>query len=168
MLLTIEPLSKENFSSFGDVIECVSQGSSMNTGMFQRFNHLATIDVCKHQGYPSFSIAQSQLNICWPFKVEYLERHRLGSQLFYPLFHHPFYIVVAPPGEGVTIDSIRAFKTNGSQGVNYFAGVWHMPMLSLKQGDSFIIVDRWEQNAPPDCEERIIDKAELFLDGSLD
>ncbi|GAB7533246.1 hypothetical protein PS3A_56620 [Pseudomonas sp. 3A(2025)] len=51
-------------------------------------------------------------------------------------------IVVAPVGEEPDPALIRAFITNGKQGINYHHGVWHHPVLSLQAQEDFLVVDR--------------------------
>ena len=72
-----------------------------------------------------------------------LERHPLSSQLFMPLDDASFLVVVAAKGADVIAPSaVRAFLTNGRQGVNYHAGTWHHPVIALDRGTDFLVVDR--------------------------
>ena len=69
-----------------------------------------------------------------------------------PLSPFRFVVVVAPAGEIVEVDELQAFVTNGSQGVNYHKGIWHMPLIAFEAGQNFLIVDRagGGSNYPPD------------------
>jgi ureidoglycolate lyase len=71
-----------------------------------------------------------------------LERHPLGSQLFMPLSADPFVVVVAPPAAVPDREAVRAFLTNGRQGVNYRRGAWHHPLIALAAGREFLVIDR--------------------------
>jgi ureidoglycolate lyase len=53
-----------------------------------------------------------------------------------------FLVVVAPPGEGIDPDAVRAFVTDGRQGVNYRAGTWHAVHSVLEREGEFLVVDR--------------------------
>ena len=77
-----------------------------------------------------------------PLAIAMLERHPLSSQLFMPLSAAPFLVVVAPPGEHVDRANVRAFVTNGAQGVNYRRGTWHHPVIALENPSEFLVVDR--------------------------
>jgi ureidoglycolate lyase len=74
--------------------------------------------------------------------VAMLERHPLGSQLFMPLRKDPFLVVVAPRGDSVAPASVIAFLTNGEQGINYHRGTWHHPVIALREGSEFLVLDR--------------------------
>jgi ureidoglycolate lyase len=82
-----------------------------------------------------------------PYRFDMVERHPLGSQAFVPLNGQRFVVVVAPPGESVEIESLRAFVTNGRQGVNYHRGTWHMPLIALEAGQEFLVIDRAGEGA---------------------
>ncbi len=71
-----------------------------------------------------------------------LERHPLSSQAFVPLSAARFLLVVAAPGESVLPGGIRAFVSDGRQGVNYRRGVWHHPVLALDAETDFLVIDR--------------------------
>ena len=62
--------------------------------------------------------------------------------------------MVAPAEDAVDPGDLRAFVTNGHQGVNYRRGVWHMPLIALEAGQEFLIVDR---AGAGNCEERVLD-----------
>ena len=74
-----------------------------------------------------------------------------------PLTAFSFVVVVAPPGESVDPADLQAFVSNGSQGINYHRGTWHMPLIALATNQAFLVVDR----APMDgnCETVVFDEA---------
>ena len=126
----------------------------MNDARFDRFHDLAKIDVESAGGRTAISIARCRAPAVFPHRVDMVERHPHGSQAFIPLAPFSFIVVVAPAGEAVNATDIRAFVTNGSQGVNYHKGVWHMPMIAMEAGQEFLIVDRLP--AGDNCEEFIL------------
>ena len=71
-----------------------------------------------------------------------MECHPLGSQAFYPLNHRPFPVIVAKAGEPPELAGLRAFLTNGHQGVSLHPGVWHHYQLTLDQDADYLVVDR--------------------------
>lgn len=143
------PLTAERFAPFGDVIEAsAAHKQVMNNARFERFRDLARVDMGDESGaWPSISIARSSTATEFPYRLDMLERHPNGSQAFMPLAHFRFVVVVAPAGESVEVEEIAAFVTNGKQGVNYHKGVWHMPMIALRSGQEFLIVDSAEESA---------------------
>lgn len=140
--LKIEPLTKQTFAEFGDVIEVDNSDYFMiNNGSTRRYHQLATADVDEQGGRAIISIFQAT-PLEYPLTIRMLERHPLGSQAFIPLLRQPYLIVVAPKGDEPQLNQCRAFYSNGKQGVNYHKGVWHHPVLALTQQDQFLIVDR--------------------------
>ena len=77
-----------------------------------------------------------------PLRVAMVERHPLSSQAFIPLAPARFLLVVAAPGNAPDPTALRAFVTDGSQGVNYARGTWHHPVLALDHVTDFLVVDR--------------------------
>jgi ureidoglycolate lyase len=71
-----------------------------------------------------------------------VERHPLGSQAFIPLQNQSWLLVVGMPGNEPDVRILRAFRATGRQGENYHRGVWHHPLLVLKQDQDFLAVDR--------------------------
>ena len=69
-----------------------------------------------------------------------MERHPLGSQLFYPLHGNPWLVLVCTdPRDPATY---RAFHATCRQGVNYARNTWHHPLLVLNENDRFLVIDR--------------------------
>lgn len=139
--LTIEPLTRDAFAPFGDVIEL--QGARqipINLGTTIRYHDLARIDVTDAGGRAIVNLFRGQPRVL-PFEVTMLERHPLGSQAFIPLTDKPYLVVVAAAGE-LDPEAVRAFVTRGWQGVNYAKGVWHHPLIALDDVSDFIVVDR--------------------------
>ena len=154
------PLTPERFSPFGDVIAASATSEAMNDARFDRFGPLATVDI-DADGDVAVSIVRSRTPTVLPYRFDMVERHPLGSQAFIPLAPFPFVVVVAEPRESVSPEDLRAFITNGSQGVNYHRGTWHMPLIASAEGLEFLVIDR----APGEgnCEEWVFEEP-VFLD----
>lgn len=140
LTLSIEPLTKQSFVPFGDVVEMDGLTPlSINQGYAQRFDDLANIDVAAEGG---------QVNISWfvactrpaPIPIRLMERHPLGSQLFMPLNGRDWLIVVC--SDPRMSSTYRAFAATGRQGVNYARNCWHHPLLVREDASPFLVIDR--------------------------
>ncbi|WP_265919661.1 ureidoglycolate lyase [Cupriavidus nantongensis] len=153
MSLHPQPLNAAAFAPFGDVIETRPAGDPgafpINGGMVTRHHDLATVELGGGRALINLFEARPY---AYPMEIAMLERHPLGSQAFIPLSDRPFLVVVAPPGDTLEAGSVRAFITNGRQGVNYHAGVWHHMLLALDAPSCFAVVDRGGDGN--NCEER--------------
>jgi ureidoglycolate lyase len=140
--IKIQPLSSENFLPYGDVIAC--QGNhffQINDQQTERYHALAEVESDAKVGLSIFkNIQMTEI----PFEISMLERHPFGSQAFVPMQGQQFLIVVAPclDHEHPDLDQIQAFISDGRQGVNYRAGTWHHPLLTLEAPSDFVVVDR--------------------------
>ena len=151
-----EPLTKERFAPYGDVIESVvDRKAAMNAERFERFDDLCSIDM-KDEGRVAVSIARCRVATSLPYRFDMVERHPLGSQAFVPLTPCKMVVVVAPPEESVETSALRAFVTNGRQGINYHRGTWHMPLIAFDAGQEFLIIDR--AGDVPNCDEHSLDE----------
>ncbi|HLA01412.1 MAG TPA: ureidoglycolate lyase [Aestuariivirga sp.] len=131
-----EPLTKASFAPFGDVIEIEgAQHFPINQGFAERFNDLARVDV----GEVNISIVTAKVRPK-PIGLKLMERHPLGSQIFYPLQDRPWLVVVCV--EPQDSKSFRVFRATGRQGINYARNTWHFPLLVLEDGSRFLVVDR--------------------------
>jgi len=143
--LKAEPLTPEAFAPFGDVIDTrVSDSFAINAGRTRRYHDLARVETLGEGARTLVSIFVSQ-PVEVPLTIDFLERHPLGSQAFMPLHEERFLIVVAPPGETIDPGEVRAFVTDGRQGVNYRAGTWHAIQAVLDREGEFLVVDRGGQ-----------------------
>ncbi len=141
---------------YGEVIEASKMhGSGMNDARFDRFDDLCDVDIV--DGNVAVSIACSRTASVLPYRFDMVERHPLGSQAFIPLSPCKMIIVVAPPAESVDPEDLRAFETNGRQGINYRRGTWHMPLIAFESGQQFLVIDRAGEG--PNCDEHTLDQS---------
>lgn len=141
MIIRPEPLTKEFFMPFGDVLETTDIDPRLiNFGHTQKFGKLAKV-THDDNGFAQISIYRSSA-IELPFRIELMECHPMGSQAFFPLHPRPFPLVVARAGDAPGAADIRVFLSNGRQGVNLHAGVWHHYQLTLGQDSDYLVIDR--------------------------
>ena len=150
-ILHPQPLTAAAFSVFGDVIETEDRPSyPINAGQVDRYDDLARMDTLENGGRPGISIFVAR-PCGLPLQILQLERHPLSSQAFIPLSGVPFLIVAAPPGSDQPREQdIRAFVTNGRQGINYHRGTWHHGLLALAEVSRFAVIDRL--GSRPNCD----------------
>ena len=135
----------------------------MNTGRFERFDDLGRVETDR-KGRVAISIARCRVATALPYRFEVVERHPHGSQAFVPLGSFRFVVVVAPPAETVEADDLRAFVTNGRQGINYRRGTWHMPLIALEAGQEFLVIDRAGDS--PNCDEHSLGETVVLAEVS--
>ena len=147
--IVAEPLTREAFAPFGEVIDTEGADSfPINQGRTERFHSLATVELFGDDARGILSVFRGQP--LTPLKITLMERHPLGSQAFVPMNNGAFLSVVAPPGE-FDESLVRAFLASGNQGLSYRAGTWHAPLLPLDPDSDYLVVDR--QGAGDNCDE---------------
>lgn len=154
MSILLQPLalSAENFAPFGHVIDRQQHGHFLiNGGSTERYHQMAQVDTGPEDGQAIISIFRKPKADKFPLEIKMLERHPFGSQAFIPLKGKPFLIVVAPPGDQPDPNQMRLFISDGTQGVNYAAGVWHHPLIATVDEDELLVVDR--SGRLPNCDE---------------
>jgi ureidoglycolate lyase len=153
--MKIAPLTKAGFAPFGDVIEIDgAQHFPINQGFAERFNDLALVDA--EAVNISIVVANPRPK---PIAITLMERHPLGSQIFYPLQDRSWLVLVC--GDPTDRASFRAFSATGRQGINYARNAWHHPLLVLDSESRFLVVDRKGPGA--NLEEVQIDEIRLDL-----
>ncbi len=151
--LALEPLSKKAFEPFGNVIETSgAEHFSINAGTIERFHDLADVAIGEGENARVLiNIASCNMPADLPYRLPFMERHPLGSQAFIPMDETPLIVAVAPKGDYIDPAKVKAYISNGRQGVNYHPGVWHMPLICLEKGQQMLLIDRG--GAGKNCEE---------------
>jgi ureidoglycolate lyase len=104
--LLAEPLTRDAFSLFGDVIEKDgAQYFETNRGTALRYHDLARIDTNAEGGRCVISIFHTVQPVMLPLRLRLMEKHPISSQAFIPLDRTPFFVVVAPAGELLHLSS---------------------------------------------------------------
>lgn len=143
--LIAQPLTKEAFAPFGDVITV--DGAEMrpiNRGTTERFHDLADLTISGDDSRIIVSIFRSKAYKP-PVEIAMMERHPLGSQAFMPLHDRPWLVVVAADDggkPGVPLAFVVEPDAHGLRGVNYAANVWHHPLIALGETGDFLVIDR--------------------------
>ena len=141
LIVEPKPITKENFSKFGDVITTENiKPLEINNGYAKRFDEIAKIDTSSQNGETTISIF-SALKRSFPMKIDMMEKHPLGTQAFIPMKETTFLTLVAPEGEKPDLEKIESFIVPKGIGVNYKTGIWHFPLISTEDMD-FLVVDR--------------------------
>jgi len=140
--LPAEQLTAENFAPFGEVIEIGHRESNSSAdGFLETYHDLARIDVAAKDGRPQINMLRATPRKL-PLQIQAMERYHLATHTIMPLLFYPFMIIVAPTGSSIDINSIRAFVSDGQQGVNIARGIWQHPLIALKRRMNFLTIDR--------------------------
>ncbi|WCE28888.1 ureidoglycolate lyase [Vibrio sp. SCSIO 43137] len=167
-VLNIEPLTQEAYAEFGDVIEFDIQDNDdfqmKNDGSAKRYRDFT------QAGYPVDDDTDIGIFKIMPLhasnKVPMVERHPKGIQSMIPLSRQQLVIVVAPPSDEPQIEHLRAFITNGQQGITYRTGVWHCPLRSLCKTDEDYVLAIDHKGGKNNCDMVYFDETtdvELFF-----
>ena len=143
MKITIspKPITKENFSKFGDMITTVDiKPLEINDGYAKRFDGIANLDTSKNNGETTICIF-SALKRSFPMKIDMMEKHPLGSQAFIPMKETTFLVFVAPEDNKLDLKKVESFIVPPGIGVNYNPGTWHFPLIST-ENMNFLVIDR--------------------------
>jgi ureidoglycolate lyase len=128
-----QPLTREAFAPFGDVIDVPSEpGRKYYEDALGNLRPAAT---------PSLSLSLKPETPERPLKAELLERHEFSSQTFLPLDVARWLIVVAPHAAtgGPDLAGVRAFIATGKQGVTYKPDTWHHGLTVLDRPGRFAV-----------------------------
>lgn len=139
--LVAEPLSREGFAEFGDVLDTDwSDHFPINNGKAERFHDLGRVEAAGPNARVLLSIVRGT-PYEFPLRLAMVERHPFGSQAFMPLAGRPFLVVVCHEGKSGPAEP-RAFVTRPGQGVNYPRNLWHAVLTPIGSPQDFLVVDR--------------------------
>ena len=140
MQIVAKPITCENFSTFGQVIQ--KEGAHnflINDGKCTRFHSLAEVEFENVNSNPIINIFSSEPREI-PLIVPMVERHPKGSQAFFPLSNNPFLVVVSRDDNNIPC-APEAFITTSGQGINFSRNVWHGVLTPLVEHSDFLVVD---------------------------
>ena len=138
------PIESLAFAQFGALVDSTGKTSEpINAGTTRRYADLASLDICDGDGDGDdprlhLYIASARQ---FPLKLERLERHCRGSQVFIPLNRQSFVIVVAPGRDEPEWTAMQAFVTQPGQIVVLDRGCWHHGLVALDDGDRFAVIE---------------------------
>ena len=157
--LSVEPLTKESFAPFGDVIEYRDEPLNNNQGRCKKYSALATINTGHSGAIHTHLFLQSEA-IQFPYYLQVFERHPIGCQMFMPLNKEPYLVVVTTGYKAPEPEGIRCFLVKDGQGVVYAPGVWHHPLLAMCDNAQFLVAD--PANAGTNLEEVFFSKEQKY------
>ncbi|WP_296420726.1 ureidoglycolate lyase [Pseudooctadecabacter sp.] len=148
-----QPLTDAGFAAFGDVLDCSGTPDVMiNQNMCGRFHDRARLDF--GGGLSGLSLFDATPR-SFPYTLDLMERHPLGSQAFVPMHQHPFLVIVADDVGGVP-GQPQAFITAAGQAINIHRNTWHGVLTPLHAPGLFAVIDRI--GPEPNLEEHRFDK----------
>lgn len=133
MQIDPQPLTREAFAPFGDVIEVPDEPG--------RTYYEEALGNLRPAAHPSLSLAHRTETPDRPLTAELLERHEFSSQTFVPINVGRWLIVVAPhaPTGGPDLAGVKAFVATGRQGVTYRPNTWHHGLTVLDKPGCFAV-----------------------------
>ncbi len=137
-----EPLTREAFRPFGDVLHPGDEAPDMDLGIYHYWDRMARLEF---SGDP-VDLAYLRVMQREPI-LEKMERHRRASQSFIPLTDEPCIFALAPAdaplaGSGPDPARVRAFLLDGTAGVSLLPGTWHWSIFPLAPSADFVMVVR--------------------------
>ena len=137
--ITAQPLTTEAFAPFGDVLELTDRKSlTINAGMCQRHHDLAQLYF--GDGRAGISLFDGKPRQ-FPYALDLVERHPLGSQAFIPMNGVPLLVTVCPDDDG-TPGTPRAFVMRPDQAINLHKCTWHGVLAPIGAQGLYAVVDR--------------------------
>ncbi|NUQ75136.1 MAG: ureidoglycolate lyase [Polyangiaceae bacterium] len=155
MPILARPLTANAYAPFGAVIMASPRGEPgrpVNQGTARRWDHLASLENLRPEAALNLSVFRCEPRAPGPVPVGLLEKHPGSTQVFLPMTARRYLVIVALGGERPDLSTLSAFVASGAQGISYFPGVWHHPMIALDTQVDFACLV-WEDGSEGDCTE---------------
>jgi ureidoglycolate lyase len=150
-ILRFEPVTRDAFAPFGQLIEATGRATEANQGTAARFDFAAHLASLRAHARPNVAVFRAQPRAL-PMALLLLEKHPHSTQLFVPMTAPRYGVLVAAtaPDGSPDLATLRAFVFAAHQAVNYAVGTWHHPMIALDAPSDFVML-AWEDGTPDDC-----------------
>lgn len=166
MPIVARPLTPDAYAPYGEVIAASPRGEPgkpANQGTARRYDRVASIENLRPSGATlNVSVFRCAPRQASPLRVELLEKHPGSTQVFIPMNARRYLVVVARGDARPDLSTLAAFVASGAQGISYFPGVWHHPMIALDGSIDFTCLV-WEDGSEGDCVEVSLSEAERPL-----
>ncbi len=154
------PLMAASFEPFGAVLEAGGKaGADVNSGWADQIDQNPAFAHSTGQALPAASIYRNRPRPL-PVVIDELERHPLSSQLFMPMTATRWLVVVAPddPAGEPDMAKVRAFLSDGRQGICYRPDTWHSPLVGLDAESEFFML-MWSRTPAEDTDLHRLEQA---------
>jgi ureidoglycolate lyase len=141
------------FAPFGTIVEMVGPAIPVNGGTALRHD----VDVFPaSEAKAGFDLVTSIYDADaqkLPLPINMLERHPNSQQLIVPIKGegHTVIVCLSGPDGAPDLGTLSAFRLTARQGVIYYRGLWHYPILALVSRAQFL-VQSWQDGTEGDCE----------------
>ncbi|MEM2889507.1 MAG: ureidoglycolate lyase [Candidatus Bathyarchaeia archaeon] len=134
--ISIKFLTRENFESFGKVIELPKTKPTISNQALDYWGALADLEIEKPQ--VSFLVVKKR-----DFVIDRMERHTKPTEVFIPLEGTSVFPVAPPKNKrktDVPVDKVTAFLLDGSKGVVMKKGTWHWVPFPTTEKATFAVI----------------------------
>lgn len=122
MRIDARAITAEAFAPYGTLIDPAIT--------VPRFNFAAPVENARASAGANLCIVRPPV-VSLPFTVDTMERHAFSTQAFFPLDTARYLLVVAQGGDAPDVSTLAAFIVEGTHGISYAPGIWHIGMASL-------------------------------------
>ena len=145
----VEPLTKDNFKQYGEVIATEGEHKIINKGNGKKWNNLVNFDMFEDGGKVNLGILSTKY--LSPL-FNKMERHHYTSQIFISLGQGKSLVAVAPISDRYPDpEKVEVFLMEEGQGVSFYRKVWHHSLFPLNREQDYVLIMRGG-NFPPDVE----------------
>ena len=158
MKISIEPLTEEAFSPYGQVIPLGPLGRAHAT------RYAADVANKRPNAKLNVSISQ-QIPTSLPLTVKVMEKHPHSAQTFVPTEAERYLVLVCPEDDNgdPNISQLKAFVADGSQGINYHPDTWHHPFTVLDKPAECVVL-RYDMNDDEDTTWYVVEDGPTIVD----